>query len=96
MSKPNLSLGPIVCLKTLSSFEVEQSFRNIVGYYSKELTLIYDGHKASKCFSEPQRKKLTKIGVLERVYQRQGCRLRLSDKALDVLGSFDVPSFRVL
>lgn len=69
---------------------MEQSFRNIVGYYSKELTLISGGYKASKCFSEPQRKKLTKIGVLERVYQRQGCRLRLSDKTRDMLVAFEL------
>ena len=68
---------------------MEQSFRNIVGFYSKELTLISGGYKASRCFSEPQRKKLTKIGVLERVYQRQGCRLLLSDKARDMLVALD-------
>jgi hypothetical protein len=80
----------------LSSFEVEQSFRNIVGFYSRELKLISGGYKASRCFSEPQRKKLTKIGVLERVYIRQGCRLRLSDKARDVLFSFDGAGLRFL
>jgi hypothetical protein len=73
--------------RTMSSFEVEQSFRNIIRFYSKELHLISNGHKASKCFTEPQRKKLTKIGVLERIYVHQGCRLKLSDKAKDVLFS---------
>ena len=73
----------------MSSFEVEQSFRNIVRFYSRELVLISEGYKASKCFSEPQRRKLTKIGVLERVYMHRGCRLRLSDKARGVLASID-------
>ena len=68
---------------------MEQSFRNIVRFYSRELVLISNGYKASKCFSEPQRRKLTKIGVLERFYQYQGCRLRLSDKARGILTSVD-------
>ena len=69
----------------MSSFEVEQSYRNIVMFYQKELTRINNGKKASIFFSEPQRKKLTKIGVLERVYQHRGCRLQLSEKAIIIL-----------
>ena len=75
----------------LSSFEVEQSFRNIVRFYSRELYMINSGHKASRFFGEPQRRKLTKIGVLERIYVHQGCRLRLSDEALSVLSSMSLP-----
>jgi len=82
----------ILSFEAMSSFEVEQSFRNIVRFYSKELYMISNGYKASKCFSEPQRKKLTKIGVLERVYVHQGCRLKLSDKAKDILLSIDPSS----
>ena len=75
----------------LSSFEVEQSFRNIVRFYSRELYMINSGHKASRFFGEPQRRKLTKIGVFERIYVHQGCRLRLSDEALSVLSSMSLP-----
>ena len=69
----------------MSSFEVEQSFRNIVMFYQKELKHINKGKRASMFFSEPQRKKLTKIGVLERVYQHRGCRLQLSEKTIIIL-----------
>jgi hypothetical protein len=61
----------------------------VVRFYSKELTLISNGYKASNCFSDPQRRKLIKIGVLERVYLHRGCRLKLSDEARNVLVSLD-------
>ena len=67
----------------------------MVRYYSKELTLISNGYKASSCFSEPQRRKLTKIGVLERVYMHRGCRLKLSEKAREIMVSVD-PWFPML
>lgn len=80
----------------MSSFEVEQSFRNIVRFYSKELYMISDGYKASRFFSDPQRRKLRKIGVLEKVYVHRGCRLRLSDKAKNVLsGIGSMPDGRI-
>jgi hypothetical protein len=69
----------------MSSFEVEQSFRNIVMFYQKELLHINRGKKASTYFSVPQRKKLTKIGVFEREYMRRGCRLKLTQKTIEVL-----------
>jgi len=76
-------------LTVLSSPEVEQSFRNIVRFYSKELVMVHSGSKASSVFGEPQRKKLTKIGVFERVYEHQGCRLKLTEKALGILWSLE-------
>ena len=82
-------------LVVLSSFEVEQSFRNIVRFYSRELVMVSQGEKASIWFSEPQRRKLTKIGVFERVYMHKGCRLQLSDKARGILASID-PGFNGL
>ena len=72
----------------MSSYEVEQSFRNIVVFYQKELLYIEKGHKSSKFFSDPQRKKLIKIGVLEPFYVHRGRRLKLTDKTKFVLNSF--------
>jgi len=51
--------------------------------------MVSKGEKASIWFSEPQRRKLTKIGVFERVYMHKGCRLKLSDKARGILASVD-------
>ncbi|MCW4051251.1 MAG: hypothetical protein NWE89_16120 [Candidatus Bathyarchaeota archaeon] len=73
----------------MSSPEVEQSFRNIVMFYSKELKQVDAGLKSSVFFNEPQRKKLTKIGVFHRIYIHKGCRLLLSDKAKQVLNSME-------
>jgi hypothetical protein len=69
----------------MSSFEVEQSFRNIVRYYSKELVQINKGKKASIIFNDRQRKKLTKLGILERVVVPSGSKLKLTGKTLDLL-----------
>lgn len=73
----------------MSSPEVEQSFRNLVMFYSKELKLINDGHSPTKFFNDVQRKKLTNVGVLDRIYVHQGCRLILSEKAKTFLGFID-------
>ena len=70
------------------SYEVEQSFRNLVVFYQKELLYIEKGRKASDFFSDPQRKKLIKQGVLERVYLHRGCRLKLTKKANIVLSAY--------
>ncbi len=70
------------------SYEVEQSFRNIVIFYQKELLYIDKGYKASDFFSDPQRKKLVKTGILEHFYVHRGCRLRLTDKTKNVLNSY--------
>ncbi|TFH16366.1 hypothetical protein E4H04_06730 [Candidatus Bathyarchaeota archaeon] len=70
------------------SYEVEQSFRNLVIFYQKELLYIDKGQKASDYFSDPQRKKLIKQGVLERIYVHRGCRLKLTNKANYVLNSY--------
>jgi len=72
------------------SAEVEQSFRNIVMFYSKELKLVDDGYKASLVFSDAQRKKLTRIGIFERVYLYRGCRLTLSEKTRQILETVDI------
>ena len=72
----------------MSSFEVEQSFRNIVMFYRKELIHIEKGAKASTYFSETQRKKLRNIGVLEQIYHK-GCRLKLTGKTLDILNTIN-------
>ena len=69
----------------MSSFEVEQSFRNIVSYYSKELVQINKGKKASIIFNNRQRKKLTKIGILERVVAPSGSKLKLTNKTINLL-----------
>ena len=74
----------------MSSVEVEQSFRNIVMFYSKELKLVGDGYKASLVFSDAQRKKMTRIGIFERVYLYRGCRLTLSEKTRQVLETIDL------
>ena len=72
----------------MSSPEVEQSFRNIVMFYRRELIYIDNGRKASDFFSDPQRHKLVKHGILEHFYVHRGCRLRLTDKAKNVLESY--------
>ena len=77
----------------MSSFEVELSFRNIVMFYQKELKFIEKGERASDFFSVPQRRKLVKIGVFERVHLRHGCRLQLTNKTKDVLNSHMIYSF---
>jgi hypothetical protein len=56
-------------------------------FYHKELKFIDKGERASDFFSVPQRKKLVKIGVFERVHERQGCRLQLTNKTKKVLNS---------
>ena len=70
------------------SYEVEQSFRNLIMYYRTELLYINSGARASDYFSNPQRKKLVKQGVLERVYLQGGCRLKLTTKANNVLSAY--------
>ena len=70
------------------SYEVEQSFRNLIMYYRTELLYINSGARASDYFSNPQRKKLVKQGVLERVYLQGGCRLKLTKKANNVLSAY--------
>ena len=72
----------------MSSPEVEQSFRNLVMFYQKELLYIDKGQKASKYFSDPQRKKMLKHGVLKRVYLHRGCRLKLTDKTKNILNAY--------
>jgi len=72
----------------VSSPEVEQSFRNLVVFYHQELIYIDKGHKASDFFSDPQRKKLIKQGVLERAYVHRGCRLRLTNKTKNILNAY--------
>lgn len=69
----------------MSSFEVEQSFRNLVRFYSKELVQIYKGDNASNHFNYPQRKNLTKTGILVRVYSHKGSHLKLSSKTISML-----------
>ena len=76
----------------MSSAEVEQSFRNIVMFYSKELKLVDNGHKASLVFSDAQRKKMTRIGIFERVYLYRGCRLTVSEKTRQILETVDLYS----
>jgi len=70
------------------SYEVEQSFRNLIMFYQKELIYIKMGAKSSEFFSDPQRKKMIKQGVLERVWLHRGCRLRLTEKANTVLSAY--------
>ena len=72
----------------MSSPEVEQSFRNLVIFYHQELIYIDKGHKASKYFSDSQRKKLVKQGVLEPMYVHRGRRLRLTNKTKMILNSY--------
>ncbi len=72
----------------MESPEVEQSFRNLVMFYQKELLYIDKGGKASKFFSDPQRKKMLKHGVLKRVYLHRGCRLLLTDRTKNILNSY--------
>ncbi|MCW4049016.1 MAG: hypothetical protein NWE89_04690 [Candidatus Bathyarchaeota archaeon] len=67
----------------------EQSFRNIVEFYKDELMKIEEGEKATQYFNDRQRKTLVKSGILNRVYGRGGCRLRLSRKAKKVLSQLD-------
>jgi len=74
------------------SYEVEQSFRNIVRFYAYELYLIDKGNKATSFFSERQRRSLTKIGVFEKTYVHRGCRLKISEKAKAILNSIDLSS----
>ncbi len=71
----------------MSSYEVEQSFRNIVMFYQKELTYIHRGEKSTKFFSARQRRKLFRIGVFDRFYSR-GIHLKLSKKAVNVLNTY--------
>jgi hypothetical protein len=75
---------------SFTSVEVEQSFRNIVMFYSKELKLVDNGSKATLVFNDAQRKKLTKIGIFERVYLHRGCRLTLTEKTRQLLNSVDL------
>ena len=72
----------------MSSPEVEQSFRNLVMFYHRELIYIEQGRKASEFFSDPQRKKLIKQGVLERIYVHRGCRLKLTNKTKTILNTY--------
>jgi len=74
------------------SYEVEQSFRNIVRFYAHELYMIDNGKKATKFFNERQRRSLTKNGVLEKIYVHRGCRLKISEKAKAILNSIDLSS----
>lgn len=74
------------------SYEVEQSFRNIVRFYAHELYMIDNGKKATAFFNERQRRSLTKNGVLEKIYVHRGCRLRISGKAKAILNSIDLSS----
>jgi hypothetical protein len=67
------------------SFEVEQTFRNIVNYYSMELGQIRNGKNASTLFTYRQRKKLTKLGVLQLIRDINGSRLKLTDRAKETL-----------
>ena len=71
----------------MSSYEVEQSFRNLVLFYNKELTYVHKGEKATRYFSARQRKKLVKVGVFERFYFR-GIHLKLTKKAVNMLNSY--------
>lgn len=64
------------------SYEVEQSFRNIVRFYAYELYMIDKGNKATSFFNERQRRSLTKIGVFEKI----------SEKAKAILNSIDLSS----
>ena len=72
----------------MSSPEVEQSFRNLVTFYHQELIYIDKGRKASSFFSNHQRKKLIKQGVLERNYVYGGCRLKLTNKTKNNLNAY--------
>ncbi len=76
----------------VTSFEVEQSFRNIVRFYAYELYMIDNGHKATRFFNDRQRRSLTKWGVFEKIYVHRGCRLRISEKAKAILNSVDLSS----
>ena len=69
----------------MSSFEAEQTFRNIIRYYANELIQVENGTKASVFFNENRRRTFTKLGVFIRVYYRRGCRLILSEKAKLIL-----------
>jgi hypothetical protein len=82
----------------MSSYEAEQSFRNLVMYYQKALLYIEKGQKASNFFSDPQRKKLIKAGILEPFYVHRGRRLKLTEKAKYLLNFLmsrksELPSF---
>jgi hypothetical protein len=76
----------------MMSFEVEQSFRNIVRFYAYELYMIDKGYKATRFFNDRQRRSLTKHGVFEKIYVHRGCRLKISDKAKAILNSIDISS----
>jgi hypothetical protein len=71
----------------MASPEVEQSFRNLVIFYHRELIYIDKGRKSSEFFSDTQRKKLVREGVLERKYGFGGCRLRLTKEAKNILNA---------
>jgi len=77
------------------SYEVEQSFRNIVRFYAYELYMIDNGNKATMYFNEKQRRSLTKNGILEKFYVHRGCRLRITEKAKALLSSFDLSSIAI-
>ena len=72
----------------MSSPEVEQSFRNLVMFYQKELLYIEKGQKASKYFTDTQRRKMQKYGVLKREYGLPGCRLKLTDRTKIILNAY--------
>ena len=69
----------------MTSFEAEQTFRNIIRFYADELGEVDRGVKASVFFNENRRRTFTKLGVFIRVYYRRGCRLVLSEKAKIIL-----------
>lgn len=71
----------------MSSYEAEQSFRNLVLFYNKELTYIHKGEKATRFFSARQRKKLVKVGVFEHFYLR-GIHIKLTKKTVNVLNAY--------
>lgn len=64
----------------------EINFRNMVNFFSNELTSIHKGEKSSKFFNDSQRRKLKGLGILEQVYGYGGCRLLLSEKSKRLLG----------
>ena len=65
------------------SFEAEQTFRNLVFYYSAELSQINNGKTASTFFTYKQRKKLTKLGILQHNISEK--RLKLTFKTKEML-----------
>lgn len=85
MQSTQNDLNEIEETSKMEDYLVEQSFKNIVGFYKEELLQVDEGKKATKLFNDRQRKSLVKAGILLRVYGKGGCRLKLSEQAKEII-----------